>query len=88
MARGPVHIFATKKVLRRDVTRHEAADLLWMLVDPTTYHRLVHERGWSDARFQRWLAETMRTQLLVPRNTDQQHAMSVMPVLNRPNRRG
>jgi AcrR family transcriptional regulator len=66
MARGPVRTFAEKKVLRPDVTRREAADLLWMLVDPTTYDRLVHERGWSDPRFRAWLAETMRSQLLVP----------------------
>lgn len=67
MTEGPVHTFAAKKVLRPDLTRNEAADLLWMLVDPTTYHRLAHERGWSDQRFQEWLAETIRTQLLVRR---------------------
>jgi AcrR family transcriptional regulator len=67
MIQGPVRNFATKKVLRRDLKRNEAADLLWLLVDPATYHRLVHERGWSDRRFRRWLAETMRTQLLIPR---------------------
>jgi AcrR family transcriptional regulator len=67
MVEGPVRNFAAKKVLRRGLKRSEAADLLWLLVDPSTYHRLVHERGWSDTRFRRWLAETMRTQLLVPR---------------------
>lgn len=69
MAAGPVRDFAARKVLRRDLKRSEAADILWLLVDPATYHRLVHERGWSDRRFRQWLADTMRAQLLVPAGT-------------------
>lgn len=40
----------------------EAADIAWLLADPALYNRLVQRRGWSSARFERWLAATLRTQ--------------------------
>ncbi len=40
-----------------------AADIAWMLADPALYSRLVQRRGWSAARFERWLASTLRAQL-------------------------
>lgn len=40
-----------------------AADIAWMLADPALYSRLVQRRGWSPARFERWLASTLRAQL-------------------------
>jgi len=67
MVNGPVADLARKRALRKDLKRTEAADLLWLLVDPSTYDRLVNRRGWSHARFRRWLAESFRTQLLAPR---------------------
>jgi len=67
MVDGPVRDFVRKKALRADLKRAEAADILWFLVAPSTYHRLVNERGWSDARFRRWLEETIRSQVLAPR---------------------
>lgn len=40
-----------------------AADIAWLLTDPALYTRLVGRRGWSVARFEQWLATTLRTQL-------------------------
>jgi AcrR family transcriptional regulator len=34
----------------------EAADLLWLASDPMLFDRLVTDRGWGSARFERWLA--------------------------------
>ena len=64
---GPVPTFASKGVLRPDLDHREAADILAVLIDPTVYDRLVHQYGWSQARFTEWLCETILTQLLVPK---------------------
>jgi AcrR family transcriptional regulator len=58
-ARGP---------LREGLSPREAADLMWVLNDPTLYGTLVGERGWEQARFETWLAETLKQQLLPPRH--------------------
>jgi AcrR family transcriptional regulator len=41
-----------------------AADVVWILNDPGLYHLLVDERGWSRDRFEAWLAEALKAQLL------------------------
>lgn len=64
--RSAVPNLAAKGVLRPDVTPEEAAAILWMLVDPALYHRLVTQTGWSPERFRDWLYETIVTQLLRP----------------------
>lgn len=38
------------------VSEEECRDVLWALTDGMLWHRLVIERGWSDHRFERWLA--------------------------------
>jgi hypothetical protein len=53
-------------VLRPDLTPDEAAVIFWMLVDPSLYHRLVVDAGWSRDRFRDWLLETFVSQILVP----------------------
>lgn len=45
-------------------TVRDAADELWLYSDPLLYDRLVNDRGWSTARFRRWLARTVATSLL------------------------
>lgn len=67
MRNGPIPNFVAKKVLRPDVTPDEGADILWLLIDPGNYDRLVNQSGWSHERFAEWLTETMTAQLLVPR---------------------
>ena len=41
-----------------------ATDLLWTFSNEELYRELVMERGWSADRYQAWLAETLRHQLL------------------------
>jgi hypothetical protein len=43
-------------------------DILWLLVDPATYDRLVNRYGWSENRFADWLHETILSQILAPRD--------------------
>ena len=63
-ATGFVGILTAKGPLREDLTAEDAADLVWVLIDASLYHRLVIERAWTQSRFQNWLTETMQTQLL------------------------
>lgn len=46
------HIAAT-------VDAERAADVIWALTDPGTYHRLVTQRGWTHDDYQHWLGRTM-----------------------------
>jgi len=66
MIDGPVPNFVSKGVLRPGLDPTEAADIMWLLVEPTTYDRLVHRCGWSQERFTSWLHETMLSQILAP----------------------
>jgi AcrR family transcriptional regulator len=50
--------------LRTGLSRAEAADLCWLAMDPGPYVRLVIERGWSAARFRRWLTAAVTRELL------------------------
>lgn len=43
--------------LREDVTRDEAADVIWATNSPEFFMLMVEERGWSPNRFERWLAQ-------------------------------
>jgi AcrR family transcriptional regulator len=69
MRSGPVPNLVAKGVLRADVTPDEAAVILWVLVDPALYHRLVVVAGWSHDRFRDWLFEALVSQLLVPQRS-------------------
>ena len=64
---GPVPNFVAKGVLRAGLDHAEAADILWLLVDPATYDRLVNRSGWNQKRFADWLHETVLSQILAPR---------------------
>jgi AcrR family transcriptional regulator len=61
-ARLVVGNLAGKAELR--LSRAAAADVLWLLMAPDLYHRLVHGRGWSRQRYITWYAKTLRSQLL------------------------
>jgi AcrR family transcriptional regulator len=41
-----------------------ATDLLWTLNHPDTWHLLVRRCGWTADRYERWVGETLSTQLL------------------------
>ena len=59
-----VQTLAGKTPLRPGLTQTRAADLVWTLIDNSLYHKLVHERGWPPAEFQKWLSSTFIEQLL------------------------
>ena len=52
--------------LRADRTPTEAADLLYALMLPDLYDRLVTRAGWSVERYRRWLTEVLAEQILDP----------------------
>jgi TetR/AcrR family transcriptional regulator, regulator of autoinduction and epiphytic fitness len=63
-------ILLGKGSFRDGVDVDTATDLLWLHMAPDQYHRLVHVRGWSDDRFQRWLVDSLTRLLLPPRSDD------------------
>ena len=50
--------------LRRGLRATDAADVIHALASPELYRLLVIERGWSSEKYERWLAETLASQLL------------------------
>jgi hypothetical protein len=44
--------------------RENAADLVWVPVDPGLYHLLVNLRGWSRELFTAWLAASLVHELV------------------------
>jgi AcrR family transcriptional regulator len=60
--RGVAETLERDGALAVDLTT--ATDILWTLTHPDLYRLLVRRRGWSADRYEAWLAETMRRQLL------------------------
>lgn len=54
--------------LRPGLEPKAAADVLWLLIDPSQYRLLVTERRWSHRAYQGWQADAM-TRLLLASNT-------------------
>jgi AcrR family transcriptional regulator len=52
--------------LRRGLTVNEAGDVLWATNSSELYVLLTVERGWSAARYERWLADAWCRLLLLP----------------------
>jgi AcrR family transcriptional regulator len=50
--------------LRQDLSDDEVADIVWSLNGPEYSTLLVHQRGWSAARFAAWLADAWARLLL------------------------
>lgn len=50
--------------LRQGVSARTAADILWTLNSPEMYDLLVLRRGWSLARYGKWIAEQLKAALL------------------------
>ncbi len=55
---------ASKGPLRDGLDEENAADVVWVLVDPGLYHLLVNLRGWSRERFTAWLAASLIHELV------------------------
>jgi AcrR family transcriptional regulator len=63
-ARKVVRRLGDLKALATGITHQEAADLVWLAMDPILFDRLVRVRGWSTSRFAEWLGENLCRQLL------------------------
>lgn len=62
-ARLWVDVLTSKGPLRPGLDHGTAVDVLWLLMSPDTYYRLVHRRRWTNQQYQQWLAASI-TQLL------------------------
>ena len=63
--RAMAQTLADRGALKPGLTPSEAADILWLLNDPSVYHRLVIEQKWDPDRYQNWLADALIS-LLIP----------------------
>jgi AcrR family transcriptional regulator len=45
--------------LRPGLSRAEAVDTTWLLMDPAVFQRLTRDRGWSVHRYQDWVASCL-----------------------------
>jgi AcrR family transcriptional regulator len=64
-AAGVIGDLADRGHLRDGLDREAAVDVVWLLSDPCLYQQLVLERAWTPERFQAWLTDTLRRQLLI-----------------------
>jgi AcrR family transcriptional regulator len=67
-ARHWVGMLAAKGPLREDLDLDSAADVMWLLMAPDNYTRLVHNRGWSPDHYTRWLTNAIHS--LCSRDSD------------------
>lgn len=52
--------------LRAGISPPEAVAVIWALTGPDQYTQLVFDRGWTPARYEEWLGETLINTLLQP----------------------
>jgi AcrR family transcriptional regulator len=52
--------------LRPGLGERDAADIIHALMSPEVYRLLVGDRGWRPEQYERWLADTLISQLLPP----------------------
>jgi len=60
-ARHWVKVLADKAPLRLGLDQATAVDMMWLFMASDNYTRLVHGRGWTKGKYQRWLAESIET---------------------------
>jgi TetR/AcrR family transcriptional regulator, regulator of autoinduction and epiphytic fitness len=60
-----VEALTSNSSLRDGVTRQEAAETVWMLTSAEMYNLAIMDRGWSEEKYQRWLADAL-VNLLLP----------------------
>jgi AcrR family transcriptional regulator len=63
-ARWIVDTLAAKAPLRSELSRQQAVETVWLLMDPAVFIRLTRHRQWSLQRYQDWLARSLRNLLL------------------------
>lgn len=52
-----------ERQLRAGLTARDAADLVHALMSPEVYRLLVTDRGWTPARYQHWITDSLRHHL-------------------------
>jgi AcrR family transcriptional regulator len=50
--------------LRGEITREQAIDTVWLLMDPHGFVALTRDRGWTAGRFEAWFIDCVNTLLL------------------------
>jgi AcrR family transcriptional regulator len=55
---------AAKAELRDELTRQDAVDTMWLLMEPAVFDRLVRHRHWTADRYQHWFARSARRLLV------------------------
>ena len=55
---------ARSQQLRPQMSKREAADIVWTLASERTYLALVRDRGWSPDAYERWVTEQLVAALL------------------------
>src|SRR5215813_11389767 len=50
---------ADRGALRPGLSAQQASDILWTLASHATYDQLVTQRGWTPARYQAWLTDSL-----------------------------
>jgi AcrR family transcriptional regulator len=69
MASWAVARLAALGALRADVGDDEAVDTVFAVMEPAVFDRLTRQRGWTLARYQDWIGQSLR-RLLVSERTD------------------
>jgi AcrR family transcriptional regulator len=52
--------------LRREISRDQAIDTVWLLMDPHAFLALTRDRDWTPQQFERWFADSVARLLLTP----------------------
>ena len=45
--------------LRPGLGNGDAVDVIWLLMSPGNYYRLVHRRRWAKRKYQQWLSASI-----------------------------
>lgn len=54
--------------LRGEITREQAIDTMWLLMDPHGFVALTRDRGWTAERFEAWFIDSVHKLLLAGRS--------------------
>ncbi len=67
MAAWLVDELTARSSLRHGISRDEAIDTVWLLMDPAVFTRLTSQRKWTTTRFRAWFTGTVIRLLLDPK---------------------
>jgi len=61
---GLALVLAHRGSLRAGLSATRAADIMWTLASPRTYHAMVDQRGWAADEYEHWLADMLASACL------------------------